>query len=103
MLITDRCAPFDVEHAAEPEPGAPRDGGRGLRLLHGFASGLHHASLDGRNAPTLSFRGWLTGRAPLCQSIEEGVYSRWQAKACSRGKRKCTQRLCFWPPRLWRP
>jgi serine/threonine-protein kinase RsbW len=67
ILITDRCAPFDVEHEAPPPRGGledPQEGGRGLRLLRAFASELAYASKDGENALTLMFRAPPPGDAP---------------------------------------
>ena len=55
IVITDRCAPFDVEHEI-PSHDDLQEGGRGLRLLRAFASELSYASKDDGNALTLRFR-----------------------------------------------
>ena len=57
--ITDRCAPFDVVHEASPpreNADALLEGGRGLRLMRSFATGLAYETEGGRNQLTMTFR-----------------------------------------------
>jgi anti-sigma regulatory factor (Ser/Thr protein kinase) len=54
--ITDRCAPFDVAHAAVPAGGGLHEGGQGLGLMHAFASELAYESGEAGNRLTLRFR-----------------------------------------------
>jgi anti-sigma regulatory factor (Ser/Thr protein kinase) len=59
IVISDRCAAYDVAEAAlPPAPGleSEREGGRGLRLLRSFASDLAYETAGGLNALTLTFR-----------------------------------------------
>jgi anti-sigma regulatory factor (Ser/Thr protein kinase) len=59
VAVTDRCAPYDVVHAASPpreKADAMIEGGRGLRLMHAFATELAYATHDGRNHLTMIFR-----------------------------------------------
>jgi anti-sigma regulatory factor (Ser/Thr protein kinase) len=59
VAVTDRCAPYDVVHAASPpreKADAMIEGGRGLRLMHSFATELAYATHDGRNQLTMIFR-----------------------------------------------
>jgi anti-sigma regulatory factor (Ser/Thr protein kinase) len=59
LTISDRCAPYDAVSAVLPEPGGfeegAAEGGRGLKLMRGFASDLAYESLGGRNVLTLRF------------------------------------------------
>lgn len=54
--ITDRCQPFDVAHATAPAREGLSEGGRGLTLLHRFASDLDYAAGAAGNTLTLRFR-----------------------------------------------
>ena len=59
ILISDRCAPFDVTR--EVPPAAPtkddmREGGMGLRLLRAFATEMTYASSEGRNTLAIIIR-----------------------------------------------
>jgi serine/threonine-protein kinase RsbW len=59
IVITDRCIPFDSTRAPPPPPsdaGGMLAGGRGLRLMHAFASELAYRTRDGRNELTMRFR-----------------------------------------------
>jgi serine/threonine-protein kinase RsbW len=58
VIVTDRCIPFD---STQPSPAAAPNagmqaGGRGLRLMHAFASELAYRTCGGRNELTMRFR-----------------------------------------------
>jgi anti-sigma regulatory factor (Ser/Thr protein kinase) len=56
--ISDRCAPYDVAHAApsrQEKAGGLLEGGRGLKLIHAFARDLAYASEPGGNKLTMTF------------------------------------------------
>jgi serine/threonine-protein kinase RsbW len=58
VVITDRCIPFDSARALPPpapDSGALVIGGRGLRLIHAFASELAYRTSGGRNELTMRF------------------------------------------------
>lgn len=59
LVISDRCAPFDVTGAVVP-PRPTREtgqaGGQGIRLLRAFSASVAYESAGGRNALTLEFK-----------------------------------------------
>ncbi len=58
VVISDACIPYDLTTVALPDRIGEkhiRDGGFGLRLIHGLATTLSYVRSGGRNALTLTF------------------------------------------------
>jgi anti-sigma regulatory factor (Ser/Thr protein kinase) len=73
VLVTDRCAPYDVVNEALPDregEAVMREGGRGLMLLRAFATELAYASEQGRNALRMTFRSPPDGAPSASRSPE---------------------------------